>query len=103
MRGQSRDAPEGAPTTRDSGKDALANTELAGLRSEEARRRLLQSGPNAIAEAEQHLLRSLLTKFWAPVPWRLEATVVLELLLHKRFEALIISALLVFNAGLIFF
>ncbi|HVN28092.1 MAG TPA: cation-transporting P-type ATPase [Candidatus Binataceae bacterium] len=81
----------------------MDDTELAGLSSEEARRRLLQLGPNAIAEGEQHLLLALLTTFWAPVPWMLEATIILELLLHKRFEALIILALLVFNAGLSFF
>ena len=81
----------------------MGDTELAELSSEEAHRRLLQYGPNVIAEAEQHLLVALLTKFWAPVPWMLEATVVLELLLHKRFEALVISALLIFNAILSFF
>jgi H+-transporting ATPase len=41
-----------------------------------------------------------LAKFWAPVPWLLEASIVLEMVLHKYFEAAIIAALLVFNAVL---
>jgi H+-transporting ATPase len=41
-----------------------------------------------------------LEKFWAPVPWMLEAAIVLELVLGKYVEAAIIAALLVFNAAL---
>jgi H+-transporting ATPase len=48
-------------------------------------------------------LRRALTKFWAPVPWMLEAAIVLELVLGKDVEAGIIGSLLVFNAALGFF
>jgi H+-transporting ATPase len=41
-----------------------------------------------------------LEKFWAPVPWMLEAAIVLELVLGKYVEASIIATLLVFNAVL---
>ncbi|MGC9959173.1 hypothetical protein [Roseiarcus sp.] len=41
-----------------------------------------------------------LDKFWAPVPWMLEAAIVLELVLGKYIEAAIIALLLVFNAAL---
>jgi H+-transporting ATPase len=41
-----------------------------------------------------------LEKFWAPVPWMLEAAIVLELMLGKYVEAAIITLLLVFNAAL---
>jgi H+-transporting ATPase len=44
--------------------------------------------------------RRALGKFWAPVPWMLEAAIMLELLLGKYVEAGIIAALLVFNAAL---
>jgi len=44
-----------------------------------------------------------MAKFWAPVPWLLEASIVLELVLHKYYEAAIVTALLVFNAALAFF
>ena len=38
-------------------------------------------------------------KFWAPVPWMLEAAAILELALGKYVEAAIILFLLVFNAA----
>jgi H+-transporting ATPase len=50
-----------------------------------------------------HPLRRALTKFWAPVPWMLEAAIVLEIVLGKYVEAAIIAGLLSFNAGLGFF
>jgi H+-transporting ATPase len=45
-------------------------------------------------------LRMAVEKFWAPVPWMLEAAIVLELVLGKYVEAGIIAILLVFNAAL---
>jgi H+-transporting ATPase len=47
--------------------------------------------------------RRVLAKFWSPIPWMLEAAVVLELVLGKFIEAAIIAVLLVFNAALGFF
>jgi len=47
-----------------------------------------------------HPLRRSIEKFWAPVPWMLEAAIVLELALGKYIEAAIIAPLLVFNAAL---
>ncbi len=75
----------------------------AGLSSVEARRRLAQSGPNEIPEPVERPLRRLLRKLWSPVAWLLEVSVLLELALHHRTQAAIISALLVFNALLGFF
>src|SRR5271157_1576983 len=74
-----------------------------GLTSDEARRRLDRFGPNAIPDTALHPLRRALTKFWAPVPWMLEAAIVLEVVLGKYVEAAIIACLLVFNAVLGFF
>ena len=45
-----------------------------------------------------HPWRRALEKFWAPVPWMLEAAVVLELALGKYVEAAVIAGLLLFNA-----
>jgi H+-transporting ATPase len=74
-----------------------------GLTSEEARARLEKDGPNAMPDTSAHPLRNALAKFWAPVPWLLEASIVLELVLHKYYEAAVIAALLVFNAALAYF
>jgi H+-transporting ATPase len=54
-------------------------------------------------DTSAHPLRDALAKFWAPVPWLLEASIVLELMLHKFYEAAIIAALLIFNAALSYF
>src|SRR5208282_4095497 len=72
----------------------------AGLTTDEARRRLEASGPNAVPDTAMRPLRRALTKFWAPVPWMLEAAIVLEIVLGKYVEAGIIAGLLAFNAAL---
>jgi H+-transporting ATPase len=74
-----------------------------GLTGDEARSRLEQDGPNAMPDTSAHPLRDALAKFWAPVPWLLEASIVLEVVLHKYFEAAVIGGLLVFNAALAYF
>jgi H+-transporting ATPase len=78
----------------------IAQAATAGLSSSEASVRLSKDGPNAMPDTSAHPLRDALLKFWAPVPWLLEASIVLELVLHKYFEAAVIAALLVFNAVL---
>lgn len=75
----------------------------AGLTSDEARRRIEKFGPNAVPDTSLRPIRIALTKFWAPVPWMLEAAIVLELVLGKYVEAGIIAVLLAFNAVLGFF
>ena len=75
----------------------------AGLTADEAGRRLAKFGPNTVADTAVRPLRRVLAEFWAPVPWMLEAAVVLELFLGKWVEAAIIAVLLVFNAALGFF
>ena len=74
-----------------------------GLTSDEARARLEKDGPNAMPDTSAHPLRNALAKFWAPVPWLLEASIVLEIVLHKYYEAAVIAALLIFNAALAYF
>ena len=75
----------------------------AGLTSEEARRRLAAHGTNAVQDDIQHPVSRALKKLWAPVPWMLEAAVLLQLTLGEYVEASAIAFLLVFNAGLGFF
>jgi H+-transporting ATPase len=80
-----------------------ANVPPAGLTSEEAAVRLKKVGANAMPDTSVHPLRSALRQFWTPVPWMLEAAIVLEIVLGKYIEAAVIAALLVFNAALGFF
>src|ERR1700728_2228220 len=79
---------------------AAKDVQASGLSSEEARARLEKVGPNAMPDVALHPLRRALGKVWAPVPWMLEAAIVLELVLGKYVEGAIIAALLVFNAVL---
>ena len=69
-----------------------------GLSPAEAARRLAQYGPNEVTERHPNRLLELARKFWAPVPWMLEAAIVLTLLLGRYADAIIISFLLAFNA-----
>ena len=73
---------------------------LGGLTSAEATRRQSQYGPNEVAEEKPHPILALLRKLWSPVPWMLEATIILQLLLGKRNEAAVITILLLVNAVL---
>ena len=79
-----------------------AKTAPTGLTEAEAQDRLRQFGPNRVEEEARHPLLSFFAKFWAPVPWMLEATIVLEILVHKLDEAVIIGVLLLFNSILSF-
>jgi H+-transporting ATPase len=74
-----------------------------GLTSAEVHSRIEKFGSNSVPEMGDHPLIRALGNFWAPVPWMLEAAVVLELCLGNYGEAGIITVLLTFNAALGFF
>jgi len=74
-----------------------------GLTSDEARARLAKQGRNEMPDTAMRPWRMALGKFWAPVPWMLEAAIVLQFVLHEYIEAAVIAGLLVFNAALGFF
>jgi H+-transporting ATPase len=71
-----------------------------GLTTAEARLRRQTYGPNSIPEPEPALWRQALAKFWAPVPWMLEAAILLQFMVREYVEAAVIATLLVFNAVL---
>ncbi len=78
----------------------LATNSKSGLTSAEAQARLKQFGPNAVVEEKTHPARQFLERFWAPIPWLLEATIIIQLFLGERVEAAVIGGLLVLNAVL---
>ncbi len=73
---------------------------MPGLSSQEAARRLAQIGPNAVVEPHVSPVARIARRFWEPVPWMLEAAIVLQLAIGERLEALIIALLLIFNVAL---
>lgn len=72
----------------------------SGLSTAEAECRLIKFGPNALPEETPHPVMRVLRHFWSPVPWMLEATIVLQALIGERVEALMIVALLFLNVAL---
>ena len=88
-----------AKTAQGSGGDSLSR----GLTSDEARARLANYGPTAMLDTAIPAWRMALAKFWAPVPWMLEAAIILQTVLHEYVEAAVIAGLLAFNAALGFF
>jgi H+-transporting ATPase len=79
---------------------SLKQTAGSGLSSDEARNRLTQTGPNAMPDTSAKPLQLALSKFWAPVPWMLEAAIAVQLVLGDYMEAGIVAFLLIFNAVL---
>src|ERR1700684_19201 len=49
-----------------------------GLTQAEALKRLTQYGPNEIAEKKTNEILKFLSYFWGPIPWMIEAAVVLS-------------------------
>lgn len=82
------------------GESSVRPLSTEGLSSSEAARRLSENGPNVIPEVKTNRLLFLAKKFWAPIPWLLELTVVLELILGDPLQAVIFLALLIFNVVL---
>jgi H+-transporting ATPase len=80
----------------------LPTVDLTGLTGVEARRRLAEFGPNTVSESAPPRWRAYVVKFWSPIPWLLEAAMVVELALGKYIEGAVIIALLLFNATLAF-
>ena len=73
-----------------------------GLTSAEAQARLKQFGPNAVIEERPHPFKEFIKRFWAPIPWLLEATIIIQFFLGEGVEAAVIGGLLVLNAILSF-
>ncbi len=85
--------------------DRRADERLAadeGLSGAEAAARLERYGPNAIEEEERSVLLELLSHFWAPIPWMIEAALVLTAATARWADFGIIAALLALN-GLVGF
>jgi H+-transporting ATPase len=74
-----------------------------GLTSQAAQDELQKVGPNSMPDTAEHPWARITEKLWAPVPWMLEAAIVLQLVLHKWVEAAVIAALLTFNAAIGYF
>ena len=50
-------------------------------------RRLASDGPNTFSTLPANPLQQVLANFWAPVPWLLEAAVLVQMVLHEYPQA----------------
>ena len=69
-----------------------------GLSQAEAQKRLLQYGPNAIEEQQTNAFIKFLSYFWGPIPWMIEAAVILSAVDRHWPDFFIILILLLANA-----
>lgn len=69
-----------------------------GLSSSEAEKRLQQYGPNDIPEKKENPLIKFLTYFWGPIPWMIEAAVIMSAIIQHWPDFGIIFTLLMMNA-----
>ena len=106
-------APELKPGSRENEKDDLKTIPMAelqkklesspeGLTQEEAKKRLDKYGPNEIEEKKTNQFLKFLSYFWGPIPWMIEAAVILSAVARHWPDFGIILVLLLAN-GLVGF
>ncbi|MDO8151172.1 plasma-membrane proton-efflux P-type ATPase [Isoptericola sp. b408] len=74
----------------------------SGLTTAEATERLDRYGANEIIERRKNPLLVLAGYFWGPIPWMIEAALVLSLVLGSWSDAVIIGVLLAMNGAVAF-
>ena len=70
-----------------------------GLSQAEAQKRLTQYGPNEIEEKKTNPFLKFLTYFWGPIPWMIEAAVILSAVARHWPDFFIILLLLQVTNG----
>ena len=97
-------------TTDDYQKQTVADTTsqwqvdpTKGLTDKDVQSRLQQYGYNEIEEKEEPLWHRIFRRFWGPIPWMIEAAAILSALVQKWDDFIIITIMLLINAGLDFF
>ena len=102
-------APESKPGSKPDAKDDLKSLPMPelqaklgsspdGLSQAEAQKRLTQYGPNEIEEKKTNPFLKFLTYFWGPIPWMIEAAVILSAVARHWPDFVIILLLLLANA-----
>ncbi len=69
-----------------------------GLSQAEVQKRLAQYGPNELEEKQANVFLKFLSYFWGPIPWMIEAAVILSAVARHWPDFFIILALLLANA-----
>jgi len=101
--------PGSKPDVKDNAKDDMKSLPMPelleklgsspdGLSQAEAQKRLTQYGPNEIQEKKTNAFLKFLTYFWGPIPWMIEAAVILSAVARHWPDFAIILLLLLANA-----
>jgi H+-transporting ATPase len=69
-----------------------------GLTTAEAEKRLKEYGPNEIPEKKENPFIKFLSYFWGPIPWMIEAAVIMSAIIQRWPDFGIILTLLMVNA-----
>ena len=106
---ESKSDPKAKPDPNTDAKNELKSLPMAevqkkldstpdGLTEAEAKKRLAADGPNEIAEKKDNPFLKFLTYFWGPIPWMIEAAVILSGVVRHWPDFFIILVLLLSNA-----
>src|SRR5215470_115699 len=76
----------------------LGTNPTTGLNLGQVQERLSKYGPNALPEEKTSALSTLLSYFWGPMPWMIEAAALVALIVGDWGDFAIITSLLLFNA-----
>ncbi len=74
------------------------STSKKGLSSSEVKNRLEQYGPNDIPEKKVNPALKFLSYFWGPIPWMIEAAIIISGIIHRWEDFWLIFSLLLLNA-----
>ena len=74
------------------------SADTRGISSSEAEKRLMQYGHNEIQKKKINPLKKFLGYFWGPIPWMIEAAVIMSAIIQRWPDFGIILTLLVVNA-----
>jgi len=102
-------APEPKPGSKPDAKEDLKSLPISevekklesspnGLSQAEAQKRLTQYGPNEIEEKKTNMFLKFLTYIWGPIPWMIEAAIILSAAARHWPDFFIILLLLAANA-----
>ncbi len=76
----------------------VLTTSTTGLTEDEAKRRINELGYNELSEKRKNPFIDFLARYWGPMPWLLELTMVLSYIIGHYLEVVIVFALLTTNA-----
>jgi H+-transporting ATPase len=89
----------GDPAAKIAAAFRATNSSRDGLSPDEAKRRLVQYGPNALEDQTESKWHKLVSYFWGPLPFLIEAAAVISALRRDWPDFVVVTGLLLYNAA----